>query len=68
MQLEEMAPKAISVEQFRRIANLGRNSAYGLLNTPGGVRALRVGRRWIIPVAEVDRWLAQAGQQECQAQ
>jgi len=39
--------------------------AYGLLNAPNGVKALRVGiRKWIIPVAEVDRWLAQAGNQQ----
>lgn len=64
--METVERKAYSVKQFQQAAGLGKNSAYGLLNKPGGVRALRVGKKWVIPVAEVDRWLAQAGQ--CQEQ
>jgi hypothetical protein len=62
MEQEKLAVRAVGVEEFRRIASLGRNTAYGLLNTPGGVRALRVGKKWVIPMVEVDRWLSSAGQ------
>jgi len=68
MQETSLAPKAISVEVFRKITGLGRNTAYGLLNVPGGVRALRVGSRWIIPMVEVDRWLEEQAGKQCQAQ
>jgi uncharacterized protein YegJ (DUF2314 family) len=60
--METVERKAYSVKQFQQAAGLGKNSAYGILNQPGGVRALRVGKKWVIPVVEVDRWLAQAGQ------
>ncbi len=64
--MEIVERKAYSVKQFQQAAGIGKNSAYGLLNKPNGVRALRIGKKWVIPVAEVDRWLSQAGQQ-CQA-
>lgn len=60
--METVERKAYSVKQFQQAAGLGKNSAYGLLNTPGGVRALRVGTKWVIPITEVDRWLSQAAQ------
>jgi hypothetical protein len=59
-----MEQKAVTVQEFRKMVGIGRNLAYSLLNAPGGVRALKVGpRRWVIPVAEVERFLAQAGAQ-----
>jgi hypothetical protein len=63
--METVERKAYSVKQFQQAAGIGKNSANGLLNRPGGVKALRVGTKWVIPIAEVDRWLEQAGER-CQ--
>lgn len=57
MQLER---KSVTVKEAMRATGLGRNSFYELLHA-GKIRALRVGRKWVIPVRAIDEFLEQTG-------
>jgi excisionase family DNA binding protein len=60
--METMERKAVSVKDFQRACGIGKNYAYELVNT-GKIRTLKVGKKWVIPITEIDRWLSQAGGQ-----
>lgn len=58
MEQQNSAIKAVGVEEARRITYLGRNTFYGLLHS-GKIRAVRVGRKWLIPISSIDEYLQQ---------
>ncbi|MGD0153135.1 MAG: helix-turn-helix domain-containing protein [Thermacetogeniaceae bacterium] len=58
-----MEPRAITVAQLQKTLNVGKTVAYGLVQS-GEVKALRVGKKWLVPVTEVDRFLAKAAGQQ----
>lgn len=45
-------PDVVSVEDVQAMLNIGRNAAYGLLQS-GAISAIRVGKKYIIPKASV---------------
>lgn len=47
---------ALSIKEFCRITSIGRSRFYVELNE-GRLRAFKVGRRTLIPMEEVERWL-----------
>ncbi len=53
---KKVPPLALGAEEARRVINVGRNEFYRLLAS-GEIRGKRVGRKWIIPVSELERWL-----------
>lgn len=52
-----LTPKAYSVEQLTRVLSLGRSSIFGLIKR-GQLKAVRIGRRTLVPAASVDELLA----------
>ena len=46
----------MTVEQFCQILQIGKNTAYKLLQT-GEIKGFRVGRRWKIPRDSVNEYL-----------
>jgi excisionase family DNA binding protein len=52
----EIIAEAVTAEEARHCLRLGRNSIYGLLRS-GELKGKRIGRKWIIPRAEIRRWL-----------
>lgn len=59
-----MEKTCMSVVEVASMLGIGRNAAYQLVNRKG-FPALRVGNRWVIPVAALERWLeAQAQSRE----
>jgi len=58
MQIEKQALNKIaySPSDVMRITGLGRNTVYELLAAQK-LYAKRVGRRWLIPKGELERWL-----------
>ncbi|MBC7104581.1 MAG: helix-turn-helix domain-containing protein [Firmicutes bacterium] len=60
--LEEIARgvrRAVRPEEFAIMTGQGRSAVYDQIRQ-GRIRAARVGRRYLIPVSEVDRYLAEA--------
>ena len=55
--MEATQRQTVTVEEFGRIVGIGRNSAYMAVER-GEVRAVRIGKRIVIPKAEVQRLLA----------
>lgn len=45
-------PDVVSVEDVQAMLHIGRNAAYGLLQS-GAISAIRVGKKYIIPKASV---------------
>lgn len=39
----------LSMEELQKILGLGRNQVYGLVRS-GRIKAIRLGRRWLIPI------------------
>jgi excisionase family DNA binding protein len=58
MREEKRQPKeVISVEDAAKRLRIGRNQAYEAVRN-GQLPAIRIGRRWIVPVAALDRILS----------
>ena len=55
--------RTISVEEAGQYLGIGRSAAYEGVRS-GDIPAIRIGRRWLVPVAALDRMLNQAGQGE----
>ncbi len=53
----KIQPLAVGAEEARRIINMGRNQFYAMLKS-GEIRAKRVGKKWLVPISELERWLA----------
>ena len=49
--------RAVSVEQAAHYIGLGRSSMYKAV-AAGQIKAVRVGSRWLVPVAEIERLTA----------
>ena len=45
-------------QEFAKLVGLGRDDTYGEIAT-GRIRALRRGRRLLVPVTEAERWIAE---------
>lgn len=45
-----------SVDDLRKMLDVGRNTAYSLLND-GSIKAYKVGRRWKIPESSIKDYL-----------
>jgi len=52
----DMPPKAMSIKEVMKSVGICRQTVMKLINR-GNIHAVRVGDRWLIPVAEVDRFL-----------
>lgn len=50
---------ALSPDEARRALGLGRTTIYTLLTT-GKLRAVRVNRRLLVPVSEIQRFLSES--------
>lgn len=48
----------LSVKELQEILNIGRNTAYALLNS-GAIPSLRIGKKWRIPRDAVLHYLGQ---------
>lgn len=55
---------AISVEELGRRVNLSRCGAYRLVRTEG-FPAVRIGGRIVVPVRELEAWLAEQAKKGC---
>lgn len=51
-----MEKLAVTISEARKLTGIGRNSLFKLVQT-GEIRAKRIGKKWLIPVAELERWL-----------
>jgi excisionase family DNA binding protein len=51
---------ALSPDEARKALGLGRTTIYNLL-TSGKLRAVKVNRRLIVPVSEIERSLSESG-------
>lgn len=56
MNLDDL-PDVLTVAEVREVLRLGEHTVYALIRT-GRLRALRAGRRWIIPKDAVVDFLA----------
>ena len=55
--------KVVSVEECSKLLGLGRSATYEAVRT-GQIPAVRVGGRWLVPLAALDKMLAEAGKGE----
>ena len=55
--------RTISVNEAAKILGIGRSAAYEGVKS-GQIPAIRVGGRWLVPLAALDRMLAEAGKGE----
>lgn len=55
--MDELKEELIALEDFMEILNIGRTTAYHLLNS-GEVKAFRIGRYWKIPRASVTEYVS----------
>ena len=60
MRAPREVPEIVSVRELMVILHIGRNSAYALLKS-GEIASLRVGKKYIIPLASVSEYLDRAG-------
>ena len=49
---------ALSVEETARYLGIGRTMAYEAVRS-GEIPARRIGNRWIIPIADLNRWMGE---------
>jgi excisionase family DNA binding protein len=56
---KQSKPETLTVEETAKRLRLGRNQAYQAV-ARGQLPAIRVGRRWLIPVAALERMLGGA--------
>ncbi len=50
-------PLLLRIREVCELTALGRSTVYGLLDRPGGLPTLRVGRARRIPAAAVHEWI-----------
>ncbi len=55
--------QTLKIEEVAQILGIGRQTAYSLANS-GQLPTLRLGRRLVVPIAALERMLAEAGQAE----
>ena len=55
-------PLTLTVEETAKALHIGRNQAYEAVHR-GEIPAVRIGSRWLVPVAALKRMLAEAGQE-----
>lgn len=55
-----MEKMAISIDEFAAMVGIGRTKAYELSRTQG-FPAVRLGKRVVIPVKALEKWLAEQG-------
>jgi excisionase family DNA binding protein len=55
-----IARAALSVDEFCQSVGIGRSKAYEEIGA-GRLKAVKIGRRTLIPVVEIDLWLARSG-------
>jgi|TARA_Y100000031_G_C7947318_1_gene259881 excisionase family DNA binding protein len=55
--MNDVAKGAMTVEQTAKFLGIGRSMAYEAARS-GELPARRIGTRWIIPVGELERWMA----------
>lgn len=56
MAVIEMSVKAVSVAQAAEMIGISVNHAYELVHA-GIIPAKHVGKRWLVPVAALEKWL-----------
>jgi len=53
---EKIQSKVYSIGELCTVLDIGRNTAYDLLNS-GEIRAFKMGTTWKIPIVSVDQYL-----------
>jgi len=56
--MENATPALLTVRQLGKYLNIGVNASYSLAHTKGFPR-IRVGRKILVPVTLLERWLEQ---------
>lgn len=56
MKKRDMEPLAVSPREAMSLLGVGRNLIYRLLAT-GELPARKVGRRWVVPIRNLEEWL-----------
>lgn len=51
-------PDVVSIDDLKKMLNIGRNTAYKLLNE-NKIKAIRIGKKYIIPKSSVISFLTQ---------
>lgn len=64
--MQEYQTLCLPVDAVARRLGISRGLAYELANSPG-FPAVRIGRRLLVPVAGLERWLAEQSGGECRA-
>lgn len=54
---DELKDDLVTLEEFQNILQIGRTTAYQLLNS-GEVKAFRIGRFWKIPRAAISEYVS----------
>lgn len=54
---DELKDDLVTLEEFQNILQIGRTTAYQLLNS-GEVKAFRIGRFWKIPRAAISEYMS----------
>ena len=57
MDTDDIQPLTVTVEQAAKLLGIGRSTAYELVHT-GDIPSLRLGRRIVVPIAQLDQTLA----------
>ena len=60
MRSESEERRTVSVDEAAVRLGLGRNSVYEAVRN-GQIPALRIGKRWLVPIAVLDRMLKEGG-------
>lgn len=61
-----MDRETLTVEEVGRVLGIGRNTAYAAVRD-GSIPTLRIGKRYVVPRAALDRLLESGGPQAIQA-
>lgn len=62
MQKQEMEPLVLTVEQARKLLGLSRSLIYQAINS-GQIPSIRIGRRILIPTAQLERLINGSSEQ-----
>jgi excisionase family DNA binding protein len=54
-------PLLLTPRRAAEVAGIGRDSLYELVRT-GEIKSIRVGRRWLVPVWAIERWIKETAQ------
>ncbi len=60
--MAELQKKAYSVSEMAKVLGIGRDKAYELVHRED-FPAIRVGNSYIVPVANLNQWLLNAGKE-----